>query len=81
MVSEQPDQPEQPRLPGRSRAYTLPTLPQRLRQWHAPRINRWEKLWVTGDSLAIECLGATGATSIELHEGEHGWFAPYTAGG
>ncbi len=72
------DQPEQPRLLGRSRAYTLATLPERLRQWHAPRINRWEKLWVTGGSLAIEYLGASGATGVELGPRENRWFAPGT---
>ena len=48
------NEPEQPRLLGRSRAYTLANLPERLRQWHSPRINRRERLWVTGGSLAIE---------------------------
>ena len=71
-------QPEQPRLLGRSRAYTPANLPERLRQWHAPRINRWEKLWVTGGVLAIETLGATGATSVELDTDENRWFAPGT---
>lgn len=71
-------QPEQPRLLGRSRAYTLANLPERLRQWHAPRINRWEKLWITAGSLAIEHLGATGTTGVELREGEQHWFAPGT---
>lgn len=53
-VTEPPGEPEQPRRPGRSRAYTAANLPERLRQWHSPRINRRERLWVTGDSLAIE---------------------------
>jgi tellurite resistance-related uncharacterized protein len=78
LVTGQRDQPEQPRLLGRSRAYTLANLPERLRQWHAPRINRWEKLWVTADSLALEHLGANGATGVELREGQHRWFAPGT---
>ena len=77
-VRGQHDQPEQPRLLGRSRAYTFANLPERLRQWHAPRINRWEKLWVTAGSLAIEYLGATGATRVELDTGENRWFAPGT---
>jgi tellurite resistance-related uncharacterized protein len=72
------DQPEQPRLLGRSRAYTFANLPERLRQWHAPRINRWERLWVTGGALAIEFLGASGATSIELGSRENRWFSPGT---
>lgn len=72
------DQPEQPRLLGRSRAYTLANLPERLRQWHAPRINRWEKLWVTGGSLALEYLAASGATRVKLDTPENRWFAPGT---
>ena len=77
-VTSGQNQPEQPRLLGRSRAYTLANLPERLRQWHAPRINRWEKLWVTGGVLAIETLGATGATRVELDTRENRWFAPGT---
>lgn len=72
------DGPEQPRLLGRSRAYTLANLPERLRQWHAPRINRWERLWVTGGLLAIEYLGASGTMSVELALHENRWFAPGT---
>lgn len=72
------DAPEEPRLLGRSRAYTLANLPERLHQWHAPRINRWERLWVTGGPLAIEYLDATGTTSVELPMGENRWFAPGT---
>ncbi|MEO8777571.1 MAG: hemerythrin domain-containing protein [Rhodanobacter sp.] len=72
------DQPEQPRLLGRSRAYTLANLPERLRQWHAPRINRWEKLWVTGGVLVIETLGVAGATRVELSTRENLWFSPGT---
>jgi tellurite resistance-related uncharacterized protein len=74
----QGEAPEQSRLLGRSRAYTPANLPERLRQWHAPRINRWERLWVTGGALAIECLGATGATPIALATDDNHWFAPGT---
>ncbi|MGH8116839.1 MAG: hemerythrin domain-containing protein [Rhodanobacteraceae bacterium] len=71
-------QPEHPRLLGRSRDYTPDTLPARLRHWHAPRINRWERLCVTTGTLAIECLGAGGATGSVLAAGEQTWFAPGT---
>lgn len=77
-VTEPHGEPEQPRLLGRSRAYTLANLPERLRQWHAPRINRWERLWVTGGSLAIEYLDAAGTISAVLALGENRWFAPGT---
>jgi hypothetical protein len=72
------DEPEQPRLLGRSRAYTPANLPHRLRQWHAPRINRWERLWVTGGFLGIEYLRASGTTHVELGLQENRWFAPGT---
>lgn len=71
-------EPEQPRLLGRSRAYTTANLPERLRQWHAPRINRWERLWVTEGPLVIEYLGASGVTRVELGVEENRWFAPGT---
>ncbi len=71
-------EPEQPRLLGRSRAYTADTLPARLRHWHAPRINRWERLCVTTGTLAIECLGAGGVAGSVLAAGEQTWFAPGT---
>ena len=70
--------PEQPRLLGRSRAYTADNLPARLRQWHAPRINRWERLWVTHGALTIECLRASGSEVIELAPRANRWFAPGT---
>lgn len=72
------DEPEQSRLLGRSLPYTLDNLPERLRQWHAPRINRWERLWVTGGTLTIQYLGASGASNAELVLGENRWFAPGT---
>lgn len=71
-------QPEHPRLLGRSRAYTPDTLPARLRHWHAPRINRWERLCVTTGTLAIECLGAGGVARSVLGAGEQRWLAPGT---
>jgi Uncharacterized conserved protein len=77
-VTRQDAEPEQPRRLGRSRPYTLANLPERLRQWHAPRINRWERLWVTGGSLAIEYLGASGTASVELVLQDNRWFAPGT---
>lgn len=73
-----PAAPEQPRLLGRSRAYTTANLPERLRHWHAPRINRWERLWVTAGSLVIEYLRASGTTSAGLRMQENRWFAPGT---
>lgn len=71
-------EPEQARRLGRSRPYTLANLPERLRQWHAPRINRWERLWVTGGTLAIEYLRASGTTNVELAVQDNRWFAPGT---
>lgn len=70
--------PEHPRLLGRSRAYTLADLSERLRRWHAPRIDRWERLCVTSGTLAIEYLGAGGVTAARLAAGDARWIAPGT---
>jgi hypothetical protein len=69
-------EPEQPRQIGRSRPYTSADIPGRLRQWHAPRINRWERLCVTSGALVIERFGATGVTSTTLTEGDKIWLGP-----
>lgn len=45
--------PPQARRLGKSRVYTLADLPPRLREWHAPRINRWERLLVTAGQLTL----------------------------
>lgn len=71
-------EPEQPHQIGRSRPYTPADTPGRLRQWHAPRINRWERICVTSGTLVIECFGATGVTSTTVTEGEKIWFGPGT---
>lgn len=69
-------EPERPRRLGRSRAYTAGDLPERLRHWHAPRINRWERLHVTAGTLGIACLEAAGVMSAVLVAGDKRWFAP-----
>lgn len=74
----EPIRPQQPRQLGGARAYTAADLSERLRQWHAPRVNRWERLRVTAGTLTIELLRATGVTRKTLASGEHRWFAPGT---
>ncbi len=63
---------------GRSRAYTRADLPGRLRHWHAPRINRWERLCVTAGPLGMERLGAAGVTAELLAADDTRWIAPGT---
>lgn len=73
-----PARPEHPRLLGRSRTYTAGDLAERLRRWHAPRIDRWERLHVTAGTLAIEYLDAGGTVAARLTAGEQHWLAPGT---
>ena len=63
---------------GRSRPYDLASLPARLRQWHAPRANRWECLQVIRGPLAIQWLDDGGISDLELDRGELRWIAPGT---
>lgn len=71
-----PPAPEHPRQLGRSRPYTAADLSERLRHWHAPRVNRWERVCVTAGQLAIEYLGAGGVSVATLATGDARWFAP-----
>ncbi|HET7569862.1 MAG TPA: DUF1971 domain-containing protein [Gammaproteobacteria bacterium] len=68
--------PEQPRQIGRSRTYTATNLPERLRHWHTPRVNRWERLCVMAGALVIEYLEASGAARQVLAGSEQRWIAP-----
>lgn len=72
------DAPEHPRRLGRSRTYTAADLSDRLRHWHAPRVNRWERVCVTAGPLGIEYLGAGGVSAVILATGDARWFAPGT---
>ncbi|TAN04965.1 MAG: hypothetical protein EPN38_12000 [Rhodanobacteraceae bacterium] len=73
--SRDPAGPEQPRPLGRSRTYTAQDLPARLRQWHAPRVNRWERVCVLAGTVAIEYLGAGGVAGVTLAAGASRWMA------
>lgn len=53
-------------------------MPDRLRRWHAPRINRWEQLHVVAGTLSIEHLDASGVARETLADGECRWLAPGT---
>ncbi|MGH8274012.1 MAG: hemerythrin domain-containing protein [Gammaproteobacteria bacterium] len=61
---------------GRSRVYTADDIPERLTQWHSPRVNRWERLCLTAGTLVIGRLGAAGTTGEELTPGAEYWLAP-----
>lgn len=71
-------QPDNPRKIGRSRTYTSEDIPERLYHWHAPRINRWERLCVTAGQLRVEWLDATAVTRADFAAGDSSWFAPGT---
>jgi hypothetical protein len=73
-----PAAPEHPRRLGRSRAYTPDDLSDRLRHWHAPRVNRWERVCITAGRLGIEYLGPGGVNAATLATGDARWFAPGT---
>lgn len=69
-------EPDNPRRLGRSRVYTAEDVSGRLSHWHAPRVNRWERLHVTDGTLGIEYYDAAGVTKAALAHGEKRWFAP-----
>lgn len=74
-ASSDPAAPEHPRPLGRSRVYTAQDLSPRLRQWHAPRVNRWERVCVLAGTVAIEYLGAGGVAGVTLAAGASRWMA------
>ncbi|MGH8272613.1 MAG: hemerythrin domain-containing protein, partial [Gammaproteobacteria bacterium] len=61
---------------GRSRRYEKADLPERLTHWHSPRVNRWERLYVTAGALNIERLAAAGTVSEYLKRDDTRWIAP-----
>lgn len=61
---------------GRSREYDAISLPERLRRWHAPRANRWERLAVVAGSIGVEWLRADGIRPETVSAGETRWIAP-----
>lgn len=64
------------RLIGRSRRYDASGLPARLRRWHAPRANRWERIEVAGGPLGIDWLAGAATRSEELAPGTCRWVPP-----
>lgn len=73
-----PAAPEHPRQLGDARSYTAADVSERLSHWHAPRVNRWERMRVTAGTLIIEYLRASGISRVRLVAGEQRWFAPGT---
>lgn len=45
-------------------------------RWHAPRLNRWEKLTVHGGRATLEHLGPSRIETILLEEGDEIWVKP-----
>lgn len=66
----------QTRQLGRTHAYGAADLPARLRHWHAPRANRWERVCVEAGTLRVAWLGDEGATGEMLTAGDARWIAP-----
>lgn len=75
-MSSQVDPPADLRQLGRSRVYTDTDIPPRLKQWHAPRINRWERLSTVAGRLDLEWLEPTDTRRESLGAGELRWIAP-----
>jgi tellurite resistance-related uncharacterized protein len=61
---------------GRSHRYADAVLPERLRRWHAPRANRWERLCMIAGRLVVELLEADGVVTQILIAGDDRWIAP-----
>lgn len=72
----QRDGPTQTRKLGRSKPFTAATVPPRMREWHAPRVNRWECLCVTAGTLTLEQMHGTEIQRLELTSDTARWFAP-----
>lgn len=66
------------RLLGRSRCYSGDDLPLRLRRWHAPRANRWERLEVVAGAIDVQWLEAAAAIDARVSAGQSRWIAPGT---
>jgi hypothetical protein len=76
MISNTTAPSSQMRRLGRSRRYADRDLPGRLRHWHAPRANRWERVCVVAGTLCTEWLDADGVAQLTLHAGDVRWVAP-----
>lgn len=73
-----------PRPPGRKRRLGRPfrgtadNLPARLRRWHAPRANRWERIDVVAGEPVLEWLGIADIATQRMAAGDGRWIAPGT---
>lgn len=66
------------RLLGCSRRYVQADLPARLRHWHAPRANRWERMQVVAGAIDVQWLEPAGVANACLLTGQSRWIGPGT---
>lgn len=66
------------RLLGCSRRYVHADVPQRLRRWHAPRANRWERLQVESGTVDTQWLEAADVRVMRIVAGRSRWIGPGT---
>src|SRR5699024_7045456 len=68
--------PERTRQLGRPRRYTATDMPARMHNWHAPRANRWEHVFIVAGRMDTQWLGAAGVIRLRLEAGKRQWIAP-----
>lgn len=73
-----PEPPGRKRRLGRPLRGTRDNVPARLRRWHAPRANRWERIDVVAEDVTLEWLGFADVTVQHLRAGDGRWIAPGT---
>lgn len=59
-----------------SRTYAGAQARQWARGWHAPRLNRWERLQVSGANAVLNRLEPSEVTTLAMVVGEHYWIGP-----
>lgn len=63
---------------GRPFRGTADNVPPRLRRWHAPRANRWERIDVVAGEPVLEWLGIADVVVQRTAAGDGRWIAPGT---
>ncbi|OYV75731.1 MAG: hypothetical protein B7Z66_11580 [Chromatiales bacterium 21-64-14] len=58
------------------RVYDAREIRGKFSAWHAPRLNRWERLQVVAGAILCERLRPVGIARRELPSGESCWFGP-----
>ncbi len=58
------------------RVYDAREIREKFSAWHAPRLNRWERVRAVAGAALCECLQPARIARRELPTGESCWFAP-----